>query len=203
MTLKSISGADSTIINGQGDAFSVGLRYVDSSTILDGFTLTNGLRGIYISNGSSTIKNCIIVNNGDFNNEHSTGIRAGVAGIIANCIIKNNIGSGITIGGGRHPTIRDCKITNNGSLTGSGCGIFLASSGWDPTNIPIPVKIENSTISNNCAQIIQGGTPNCGGGYGGNIYARYMSLDIINSNINTTIWAEGIYMERGSFEINR
>ena len=66
ISLKSISGADSTIIDAQNDSAAVAFNNVGSSTVLDGFTLTNGLRGIYI-NGSPSVKNCIIVNNGGVN----------------------------------------------------------------------------------------------------------------------------------------
>jgi len=151
ISLKSISGADSTIIDGQNDSNAVTFNLVGSSTVLDGFTLTNGLiRGIYI-NGSPTVRNCIIVNNDVFNNTYSTGIRTGLAGTIENCIIKNNIGSGITIGSG-HPTIKGCEINNNGNIRPGlgGGGVYVTSS----------AKIENSTISNNCASL---STTGCSG----------------------------------------
>ena len=166
------------------DANSLGsvVTIVDANTIIDGFTITNGLAdnggGIYCENSNPEINNCIISGNHTINGADQTipgvppekgGNGAGIycynsSPIITNCLIMlNKTGYG---GGGE-----------SGASGGDGGGIYCTSS-----SSPI---IRGCTISSN--QIGRGGGgANAGGsgGSGGGIFAdASSSLTIEDSKI--------------------
>ena len=134
ITLISEAGADKTIIDcGGADRGFTFDSIEDSTSILDGFTITNGSRpeggGIYCYYSSPTIKNCIITNN---TAEDSGDDEYGGGGIY--CYYSS-------------PTIKNCIISNN-STSESGGGIYLDNS--NP-------NITNSVIQNNYAFSLGGG----------------------------------------------
>ncbi len=134
LTLQSENGPENCIIdcenNGRGFYFHSG-ELKDS--MVSGFTVTNGRAinyggGIYCSNSSPTITNCIIRNNtvaGNSNNSQGGGIYCGCGGspTIINCIIMENTSN--YRGGGIYfynseTTMTNCTITRNIALDGGG-----------------------------------------------------------------------------------
>jgi hypothetical protein len=114
ITLQSVNPLDpdivgTTIIDGANSGTCVTFDHVeDLRTILTGFTIRNGSRAPY-----------------------GGGIEcAGSSPTISNCIIKDNVASGI--GGGicnrnnSSPRVTNCMFTNNGAEGGYGGGIYNA-----------------------------------------------------------------------------
>ena len=137
ITVKSVNGAGSTIIDCQGQ-YTRGFYFRNRETplsVLDGFTITRGNAigvwpnnvggGIYFNNSSPTIANCIIVNNRASN---GAGILCGASSPkIVNCIITDNQsdknGGGVFCSANSSPDIINCKIIGNQSAE-SGGGIY-------------------------------------------------------------------------------
>jgi predicted outer membrane repeat protein len=158
ITVKSVNGVGSTIINGGGRCSVVTFRSGENAlSILEGFTITNGSGttdggvlyggGIYCGNSIPTITNCTITGN------------------------SADYGGGIYCYNS-FPTITDCTITGNSSnavpdvdSTGNGGGIYCYNS--SPT-------ITKSTISDNTAD--QGG---------GGIYCVKASIPAITKSTIT------------------
>lgn len=106
--VKSQNGPEFTIVDAQNKVccfyFHSG-EGVDS--VLEGFTITGGDRGLRCSHGAPTITNCII-----------SGNRDGIACYyrrpeITNCIISGNARDGIQCSRSS-PIVTNCNITNNG-----------------------------------------------------------------------------------------
>jgi len=138
---------------------------ITSSTILDGFIITDGDDGIYCDSGNPTIKNCVIADN------HDDGIYCTGSNIsISWSIIKDNGGDGFECyGSGKTPTITNVKIRDNDDH-----GIYSQSS--------VPV-IKNNWIVNNGA---------AGSGYGVYLSSPSAEATVRNNTIayNTD---EGVY----------
>ncbi len=106
ITVQSVHGTTSTIIDGNNNGSSVVTCSSDEeqNSVLDGFTITNGLAddggGIYCNDSSPTI---------------------------TNCIISNNYGGGGIYCSSSSPTITNCTISNNSATYRSG-GICCQSS---------------------------------------------------------------------------
>ena len=189
ITVKSVNGAASTKIDGNAGGSVVTFANSElHSSVLDGFTITNGSGkdvlgygytyggGIFCDNNSSpTIINCPI--SGNF----VTGIWSEGGGIytlgrssstkIINCIITGNssyyAGGGIFCRSGivptyENPTIINCIVSGNTAQHGGGVCYF----GSSPTMV-------NCTISSNSAT------------YGGGIYMDNYSPALI---VNTILW---------------
>ena len=135
---------------------------VNSTGILDGFTIKDGFNGIgqggagggiFNRASSPTINNCIITGNtgsfggGIFNTNSSSPL-------ITNVIITNNSSrrGGAMTNNASSPTLINCKITNNTASVNGGA-IFNESSPTSPTFI-------NCTISNNTASTYGGAVCN-------------------------------------------
>ena len=103
----------------------------DTNSVLDGFTIKNGLvwgadgGGILIENSNPTIRNCIIYNNTAYFNMVTGGRGGGICcknngnAVITNCTIENNTSSGS--GGGvrcqdSSPTLIRCTISDNSAV---------------------------------------------------------------------------------------
>ncbi len=178
ITIQSINGAAGAAIDGSGSAtvviFGAG---ESSSTVLDGFTITNGdtafAGGIYISGSSPTIKNCIISNN-----SANTGSGGGVYSIsnssptFENCTISNNTAA--ASGGGIYSdnstlTLTSSTISNN-TADEHGGGIYIDSK---------PLSMTSTTISDN--------TANWGGGaiFGNDSTITASYSDISNNVANS------------------
>ena len=150
ITVKSVNGAGSTIIDCQGQ-YTRGFYFRNRETplsVLDGFTITRGNAigvwpnnvggGIYFNNSSPTIANCIIVNNRASN---GAGILCGASSPkIVNCIITDNQsdknGGGVFCSANSSPDIINCKIIGNQSVE-SGGGIYCNDSSPTITNCVI------------------------------------------------------------------
>ena len=99
ITVKSINGADKTVIDGKGTNRCFYTEYVNYT--IDGFTVSNG-----------------------FSSSDGGGICA-ESGIIQNCIIVNNIS--LHYGGGIYcyrNTLRNCIVKENKSPSGDGGGVY-------------------------------------------------------------------------------
>ncbi len=161
------AGADTTILNAEGTGRVITANGIDSSTTLDGFTITNGSAsaggGIYTSGSSWTISNCNINNN-------SATYGAGICSewsdhsTITNCTISYNCNSQYPSdnmpypGGGMefyfnttapYPTLTNCTISYNAAPIGGGMRIYYSVA-----------ILTNCTITNNNASL-RGGAMEC------------------------------------------
>ena len=153
VAVLSESGAGVTTINGNaGGTCVVAIGSMDSSAVLDGFTITNGSGGSYPSSGGGIL------------------CRSGASPRISNNVIteneveRSNVGYGGGIycyGSGTDPVIRDNVITYNyASQSGGGVG---CDTGADP------VLLRNVIAHNRC------------GGNGGGIYLYGSSPSIVEN----------------------
>jgi parallel beta-helix repeat protein len=141
------------------------------NSVLDGFTITNGLAwnenggGILCQNSSPTISNCIITNNSAEVHMIGGGCGGGISceessPNIINCTITNNTcsfnGGGINIFYGA-PTVSNCIVSNNVSNGGGGIACQADSA-----------VITNCVITNN--EAIEGAGLGCVGGSNALIY---------------------------------
>ena len=183
ITVHSLNGPADCIIdcenNGRGLIFQSG---ENANSILDGVTIENGYAftnggGIYCSNASPTIKNCIITNNTateDPNNPsicYGAGIcLMGSSATIIGCEITSNSSPDNCFGGGifcsGNPTIKNCIIKNN-TTQGRGGGICLLNGPG--------ANIINCLIVSNTASVSE---------YGGGISCKSSNPNIVNCTIS-------------------
>ena len=129
---------------------------VQSSALLDGFTITGGSGqfggGIRNYSASPTIRNCIITDNEV--SLHGAGMyNASASPILINCIFKDNRAG--SLGGGVYHTATDTRFTNcsfSNNTAVNGAGIFSTGS----SNI----TVTNCTIAGNIASNGNGGILN-------------------------------------------
>ena len=160
VTVKSVNGAEKTIINGNN--LSV-YFYINENNILDDLTITNNNnKGVLCQNGG-TVQNCTISGNS------GNGVYCDYGGTVQNCTISGNSGNGVYCS--RGGTVQSCTISGNfgsgvycykggtvqnctisGNTTYSGGGVFC-----DENSI-----VQNCTISGNSAN--NGGGVCCRGG---------------------------------------
>lgn len=179
ITLQSLHGAETTIIDGQGVHR---VLHISSGVLVDGFTIQNGAgsdgAGIYCYEGG-TVKNCIISGNSSENDgggvycyqggnvEHCVlsgnsaiitrfgeggGVYCYQGGTVKNCLISGNSAS--HVGGGAYcyegGTVKNCVISDNTSADDGG-GVCLYRAG----------VLEHCVISRNTSDD------------GGGVYAAY------------------------------
>jgi parallel beta-helix repeat protein len=205
ITVRSVNGASATIIDGGGNGSVVVFTSGETSaSVLNGFTLQNGSGtynyggGIYISNSSPTITNCIISGNTvslDGGGIYLTG--SSTSATIENTTISSNIarfGGGISLRNSATVTITSSTISSNTANVYDGGGIHLNGStvniyksiisgntarygGGIAAENGATTMIKNTIISGNSAQ---------GQSYsdGGGIYNTSSTLTIINSTIS-------------------
>jgi hypothetical protein len=132
--VKSVNGAEKTIVNGGFPEQTNRCFYITVSNIIDGLTITNGFvnvgddgGGIYCRMGG-TVQNCTISgNSAKYGN--GGGIYCYISGNILNCVISNNklleidplmpiYGGGICLDSGG--LIKNCVIKDNSGYYGGG-----------------------------------------------------------------------------------
>jgi parallel beta-helix repeat protein len=188
------AGAGGTTIDGTGLNPVVTAGSVDSTTILDGFTITGGAAsyggGMYNSGASPMVSNCVFTGN-------SAGSRGGGMYNITNssptvvsCIFQGNTsyGTGGAIGCRDHsfPNIGSCLIVGN--TAASNGGAIYVSSTSHPTII-------NNTIAGNTA------TSNGGAIYvDGSSAVPTVTNNIIANNSATT--GSGVYCATPTLSID-
>jgi len=164
ITLRSVSGADHTTIDGGGNTRCVHLQ---TRAAIEGFTITGGSAdqgaGVYMSNGGD-VRHCVISNN-------TAGAGAGVymGGIasVSHCTVRDNIaaggsvgsrdGGGIFINGFGHNTVvRNCNVFGN-HADDDGGGIYCNSAGL----------VEHCTVTGNSAE------------HGGGVAKGYTGVDTL------------------------
>ncbi len=156
-TVQSVCGRDTATINGSGDV--VDFQWDNSGSVIDGFTITGGTRGVSLNGSTPTVQNCKIHSNsnasGNGGGIYSTHDSSGIT--ISNCEIYSNSalnGAGIFFNNGTH-TITDSIIRNNtASNTGGGVLFSWTSSGTAITGTT--VKDNTSTGSGGGLYIING-----------------------------------------------
>jgi len=104
----------------------------DATAVLDGFTVTKGTRGIYVSPGAPTIRHCRFVDNttglylfyGDPTIQHCTfsdnkiGMSLYGEPTVTDCTFSGNAGRGLWVHDGG--TVTDCVFAGNASTWGAG-----------------------------------------------------------------------------------
>ena len=161
INVRSISGAKNTIIDCAGIQDTRGFIFNSgetNATILDGFTIKNGLHqdgaGIFINNASPKIRNCIITENRAGDSANYSGKGGGIYCFDSNahiedCTVTRNFvgsrfgGGGIYLGGESNffnsrakPILLNCDISDN-----TGHGVY--STGY------VTVTIQSCTVSKN------------------------------------------------------
>ena len=179
ITVKSVSGPDSTYIVGRGPLGESAVRcaYVAKNAVLSGFTLTNGHTrssghfiksrsggGVWCKTGA-ILTDCVIVGN-------SASLRGGgiYQGTLTNCTLTDN--SAAEEGGGAHRArLNNCTLIGNFSSINGG-GVF---AGW-LTNCLLTANFSsingggayNSSL-NNCT-LTGNSSHNGGGTYNSELY---------------------------------
>lgn len=154
------------------------------SAVADGFTIQEGNAyyspnrggaGVHVTDGSATIRNCLIKNNiapaGPYGEQSGAGAKiTGANPVFENCVFENNTASNggavsivdsiklyyvwdaqlaqyvwDTLKTVSGPTFKDCNFSNNASTIGSGGAIHVRSRGKQG-------RFENCTFENNIAE---------------------------------------------------
>ena len=184
ITVRSNSGPEQTTIrmsDSPDDTDRASVIVFDNGetdrAILDGFTITGGQGcwsdsfagifcqsggGIFCSNASPTITNCIISGNQTLSQDQSQTVAGGVflvnsSSIMTRCTINNNSttywAGGMYIANGS-PTITDCIISKNSVLHEDGQGGGLIINGYGSSCTAVLLRC---TISGNSAPHSAGG----------------------------------------------
>ena len=141
ITVRSENGPENCIIdcNGTEEEPYRGFyfhNHEDACSVLAGFTITAGYEpyyggSIYCNDSSPTIKNCIITENSNYNNNCYSCYSGAIAcqyyssPKITDCIVSDNIGRGILCYVNSSPEIKNCIISDN---TGHGVTCYTYSS---------------------------------------------------------------------------
>ena len=86
--VKSLAGPERTILRSDGTGDVVTFNYLDSTAVLDGFTISGGERGVCFERGGGIVRNCIITRNKD--GLYSIGSYVYDSPIIEHNLIINN-----------------------------------------------------------------------------------------------------------------
>jgi hypothetical protein len=170
IVVSSEEGPSATIIDGNQSGSVVSFSGGEgTNSIIQGFTITNGYAtqggGIYCTNASPGITNCVITGNSTF------------SGINTPWVFRMNggDGGGIYASSNSHPVIADCVISNN--TTGDGVYENIGNGGNGGGIFCYSATIVRSLISGNSTGWASVGN----GGDGGGIWCN--SAIIRNSNI--------------------
>jgi predicted outer membrane repeat protein len=144
------AGAAGTIIDGDNSGPVVWANSIDSTTTIDGFTITNGYAnyggGMYNDGSSPVVSNCIFDGNRADNRGGGMYNINGSSPVVVNCVFCNNTaialsGGGIYTNGVSYPAIINCTIADNAAGYRGG-GIYTANAS---------LTIANNIIANNTA----------------------------------------------------
>ena len=147
------AGAGVTTIDGGGSGHVVDSDAVDSSTTIDGFTITGGNTdyggGIYNNGASPIVNNCVITGNTVTNHGGGMYNLNNSSPVVVNCVFTGNtagfFGGGIYADAGSAPTITNNTIAGNTATRGGG----IYATGTSPT-------ITNNIIASNTATLGSG-----------------------------------------------
>lgn len=137
ITVQSTDGAASTVIDGGGLTVVVRIDSSGSSSVLDGFTITNGNAnsggGIYSGYyaGAPVIRNCTFTNNHAINGGASYST-IGAHPRFYNCIFSGNTanyGGAFYAAGASVPNVVDSVVTGNSAVYDGG-GFYSPHYGW-------------------------------------------------------------------------
>lgn len=175
ITVRSTGGSERATI--LGDA---GLRcaYLANRAVLDGFTITNGLAGVFCSSLDETVRRCVIAGCGggveggavtDSTIKDNRGLGVDCA-MISGCVISGNFG-----GGARSSALMRSVLTRNGSA--------------QPVPIGLPQPVEFGGGASDCALNTCLVTQNAAKQLGGGVY--YGSVDHCTITSNSAGWGGG------------
>lgn len=181
ITLISRDGPEVTVLDGARAGSVVTFSSGETSeAVLSGFTITNGKRGIYCSNASPTIENCMITgNDGSVSGWGGAGIYCydHASPAIRDCtIVSNSAGMGGGVYGEYYsnPSFVTCTISRNSASYVGGLCLWYESS----------ALLQGCTISENQST--------ASGSDGGGVYiGDYNSLRIENSSITNNVASDG------------
>ncbi len=126
LTIRSVEGPKSTVVDGGGSSRCATLGYVSAhtATVVEGITLRNGYSGSASGGGAfcGTLRNCILSGNRSYNSS-SYGGGGSAYSNLRDCIVTNN--SAYNGGGTWHGTITDCTIVNNSASYDGGGALSL------------------------------------------------------------------------------
>ena len=148
--LYSSGGSEVTTIDGTGHYQVVQcVSGEDANTILEGFTITGGSRGMFNDGSSPTVTNCTFYENWGY---HGGGMynRNSSSPTVTNCTFSGNSaqdGGGMGNRNSSSPTVSNCVFSGN-SASDAGGGMYC--DGSSPT-------VSNCTFSNNVATNYGGG----------------------------------------------
>lgn len=181
INLGSQNGPDTTVIYGDGMRSTIDISYeVDTTAIIDGFTIRNGKIGIHLYGASPTVVDNLITNN--TNSEIGPATGGGIAcwynasPIITRNTITNNTVDGLGADGGGIACWENSapRIINN-TITGNVCsGGFGAGGGGISCVLSSSPIIIGNIIANNSVDADLNGS---GGGI-----SCFESSPTINSN---------------------
>jgi len=126
ITLQSINGPAVTLIDGGGVVRCV---YLTNSTMLIGFTLTNGVAsgnggGVWCEDISAVVSNCVLTDNS------TASLGAGAyGGTLNNCTLTNNNLNGFfnAGGGAAYCTLNNCFLVGNNAINTEGGGAYAST----------------------------------------------------------------------------
>ena len=149
--LRSAAGPESTIIDGQGSRRCIVISDGESSTIIDGFTITNGYDGNSGGGIHSSSSGTLSLENMIFSNNHSgwegggLKIAQATSAMIDSCMFTGNTafaGGGMAISSSNGSMVSNCQFEEN-SVVDDGAGLLAQQSS--------DVQIMESTFTGNSA----------------------------------------------------
>jgi len=157
MIVKSVNGAENTIVNGGFPNQTNMCFWVDANDVIDGFTITNGYAerggGVYCDYGGEILNSIITGNRSEY---EGGGVVCYYGGVVSNCTISRNVcdeGSGGGISGHYGGTVLNCIVEYNlvNHWMGGGGGVRFYHDGI----------IKNCIIRGNTSANDDGGGIDC------------------------------------------
>ncbi|GAB4346021.1 MAG: hypothetical protein Kow0089_23200 [Desulfobulbaceae bacterium] len=181
--VRSKCGRENTTIN--GSATVVDFQFNNTGSVVDGFEITGGTRGVYLNTASATVRNSSIHGNNAGASAGGGVYTTGASSFtLEDCEVYSNTGTngaGIFFNGGTH-TINQSVIRNNIG-TGSGSGINFQWTGAG-------TSITDSVIRDNTATGAGGGLYFNGG------QATFARTQVTGNSSSSS--GGGVYMTNGA-----